>query len=299
VSITADEIATQPTLWRRAAALAVEVAGQLPARGEDVCFVGCGTSLYMAQAAAVLRERAGHGRTDAYAASELPEGRGQYDVLVAISRSGTTSEIAHILGQRHAKRSVALTAVVDGPVAAVADEVVDLGFADERSVVQTRFATTVLSLLRAHAGDDSDAAADAERALVRELPVDPATVKQWTFLGRGWTVGLAHEAALKLREAAQAWTEAYPSLEYRHGPMSVAAPGGVVWSFGPLDPTLAEEVRTTGATVVDLATDPLAELVVAQRVAVALAEAKGLDPDNPRNLSRSVVLAGSAREVLS
>jgi fructoselysine-6-P-deglycase FrlB-like protein len=46
-----------------------------------------------------------------------------------------------------------------------------------------------------------------------DLPVAPARVSQWTFAGRGWTVGLASEAALKLREAAQAWTEAYPALE--------------------------------------------------------------------------------------
>ncbi|GAA1790428.1 SIS domain-containing protein [Planosporangium flavigriseum] len=299
MSTTAEEIATQPDLWRRAAQLAPEVAELLPAEGADVCFVGCGTSLYMAQAAAALRERAGHGRSDAYPASELPAGR-RYDVMVAITRSGTTSEVVHVLGRGLAGRSVALTAVPDGPVGAAADDVIALPFADERSVVQTRFATTALTLLRAHAGDGgaAAAAADAGRALAVELPVDPGIVPQWTFVGRGWTVGLAQEAALKLREAAQAWTEAYPALEYRHGPMSVSGPGSVVWSFGPLNPALAAEARSVGATVVDLPLDPLASLVVAQRAAVALAESRGLNPDSPRNLSRSVVLTGPARAVL-
>lgn len=299
MSATAEEIATQPALWRQAAELAGDVADLLPASGQDVCVVGCGTSLYMAQAAAALRERSGHGRTDAYPASELPEGR-RYDVLVAISRSGTTSEVAHALRRVRAGRSVALTAVPDGPVGAAAGGVIALPFADERSVVQTRFATTVLSMLRAHAGDGgaARAATDAEQALVMELPVDPAAVSQWTFLGRGWAVGLAREAALKLREAAQAWTEAYPALEYRHGPMSVSGPGSVVWSFGQLDPALAEAVRAVGATVVDLPFDPMASLVVAQRVAVALAELRGLNPDSPRNLARSVVLTGPALAVL-
>lgn len=294
MSMTADEIATQPALWRRAAALAPTVTDLLPAPGEDVCIVGCGTSLYMAQAAAALREGAGHGRTDAFPASEMPGGR-HYDVLVAISRSGTTSEIAHILRRTSASRSVVLTALPDGPVAAAADGVIPLVFADERSVVQTRFATTALTLLRAASGQDTvEAAADAERALLVDLPVDPAAISQWTFVGRGWTVGLAHEAALKLREAAQSWTESYPALEYRHGPISVSGPGTVVWSFGPLDPALAEQVRSVGATVVDLPLDPLASLVVAQRVAVALAESRGLDPDTPHNLTRAVILDDAA-----
>jgi fructoselysine-6-P-deglycase FrlB-like protein len=299
MSTTADEIATQPALWRRAAELARDVAHLLPARGADVCLVGCGTSLYMAQAAAALREQAGHGRTDAYPASELPEGR-RYDVMVAISRSGTTSEVVHVLGRGLAERSVAITAVPEGPVGAAADDVIALPFADEHSVVQTRFATTALTLLRAHAGDGGTdrAAADADQALARELPIDPASVSQWTFIGRGWTVGVAQEAALKLREAAQAWTEAYPALEYRHGPMSVSGPGTVVWAFGPLDPALTEEARAVGTTVVDLPLDPLGSLVVAQRTAVALAQARGLNPDAPRNLSRSVVLTGAALATL-
>jgi fructoselysine-6-P-deglycase FrlB-like protein len=299
MSTTADEIATQPALWQRAADLAHQVADLLPAQGEDVCVVGCGTSLYMAQAWAALRERAGHGRTDAFAASELPNGR-RYDVLVALSRSGTTSEVAHVVRTSTATRSVAITAVPAEPVATAADGVIDLSFADERSVVQTRFATTALTLLRAHAGDGgANAAADAELALAGTLPVDPATVSQWTFLGRDWTVGLAHEAALKLREAAQAWTEAYPAFEYRHGPISVTGPESVVWSLGPLDPSLESEIRSTGATVVAPALDPLASLVLAQRTAVALAEARGLNPDRPRNLSRSVVLSGLALDVLA
>ena len=48
-------------------------------------------------------------------------------------------------------------------------------------------------------------------------------VEQVSFLGRGWTVGLANEAALKLRESVQFWAEAYPAMEYRHGPISIAA----------------------------------------------------------------------------
>jgi fructoselysine-6-P-deglycase FrlB-like protein len=300
MSITAGEIASQPDLWERAGRLAATAGDSLPAPGARVCAVGCGTSLFVAQCWAALRERAGQGETDAYAPSELPDGR-RYDVLVAISRSGTTSEIVHALGRGAADRSLALTAAVDGPVVEAADDAVTLDFADERSVVQTRFATSALAFLREpiEPGAAATAAADARAALGRALPVDPEPVEQWTFLGRGWTVGLAHEAALKLRESAQAWTESYPLFEYRHGPISIAAPGRVVWTFGPGDPSLAAELERIGATVVADDLDPLASLVNAQRTAVALAQARGLDPDRPRNLARSVILADHDLEVLS
>jgi fructoselysine-6-P-deglycase FrlB-like protein len=300
MSIVAGEIQTQPELWQRAGDLAADAASLLPARGERACVVGCGTSLYVAQAWAALREAAGHGETDAFPASELPSGRG-YDVLVAISRSGTTTEVVHALQQGLARRTVALTALMDSPVSAAAGEVVDLSFADEESVVQTRFATTALSLLRGlvDPGSVESAVADARRALAEPLPVSPGEVEQWTFLGRGWTVGLAFEAALKLRETAQAWTEAYPAFEYRHGPIAIAAPFRVVWSLGPLHPDIAEDIRRTGASVVAPELDPLASLVLAQRTAVALAESRALDPDEPRNLTRSIVLSDGEADLLS
>ena len=119
-------------------------------------------------------------------------------------------------------------------------------------MVQTRFATGALALLRAHLGEDLDRAiSDAGAALADPLPVEPSRFDHFVFLGHRWTVGLAHEAALKMREAAQAHTESYPAMEYRHGPVSVAGPGSLVWILGTPDPTIADDVRTTGATVLE------------------------------------------------
>jgi fructoselysine-6-P-deglycase FrlB-like protein len=286
------EIASQPACWERAARLASEIGGDLPQRGERVVAVGCGTSLYVARALAALREDHGEGETDAFPASEFPGGR-RYDRLVAISRSGTTTEVVRLLeGNGALAPSVVITADDDAPLPALAGASVALDFADERSVVQTRFATSALALLRAHLGDDlSPAIADARRALDRPLPVEPSGFDHFVFLGRGWSVGIAEEAALKLREAAQAHTEAYPAMEYRHGPISLAGTGSLIWTLGDVGPDLLADIRRTGATVVAGVSDPMAELVRIQRLAVALAEAKGLDPDRPRHLTRSVVLA--------
>jgi CRISPR-associated protein Cas5a/b/c len=289
---TEAEVASQPECWRRAARLAADLAGTLPARGERVAVAGCGTSWFMAQSYAAAREAAGHGETDAFAASEMPTGR-EYDRVLVLSRSGTTTEILQLLSRLPGGvPTVAITAVPGTPVAEAADAVVDLSFADEESVVQTRFATTELVLLRAHLGEETGPAADAaERVLATPLPDELLTARQFTFLGTGWTYGLANEAALKLREAAGMWTEAYPAMEYRHGPVAVTGDGSVVWAFGIAPDGLAGEVAAAGGTAWFTAEDPLAELVRVQRVAVALARARGLDPDRPRNLARSVILA--------
>jgi fructoselysine-6-P-deglycase FrlB-like protein len=286
-----DELTSQPECWIRAAEGAAEHAGVLPAPGERVAVVGCGTSYFMAQAAAALREGAGQGETDAFAASEFPYGR-SYDRVLALTRSGTTTEVLDLLGRLKGRtRTTAITADPHTPVMAAAEGVVVLDFADERSVVQTRFATTALTLLRAYLGLHTDAVVtDARTALVAPLPEGLVACTQFTFLGRGWTVGLANEAALKMREACLAWTEAYPAMEYRHGPISVTTRSTATWMLGEAPDGLAEQVGATGASWVAGDLDPLAELVRVQRLAVAVAAARDLDPDRPRHLTRSVIL---------
>lgn len=301
------ELNSQPDCWRRAAALADSPG--LPRSGERVAVAGCGTSSFMAKSYAALRERAGQGETDAFAASEFPLTR-RYDRVVAITRSGTTTEVIDLLDAVDGRcPTTVLTADPTSPAAAVATDVVALDFADELSVLQTRFATSALALLRAHLGEDLHAAAaDAEVAVRLPLPVHPSLVEQITFLGRGWTVGLAEEAALKCREAAMFWSEAYPAMEYRHGPIAIAGPRRVVWAFGDVPAGLADDVTAAGAAFMHsrhnggytalgrwnsnrASLDPMADLVVAQRFAVLLATSQGLNPDAPRNLARSVVLA--------
>jgi fructoselysine-6-P-deglycase FrlB-like protein len=291
VSAIAQELASQPESWRLAIDLAATVASHLPSRGERAAVVGCGTSLYVARAFAALRESRGSGETDAFPASEFPEGRA-YERIVVISRSGTTTEVVRLLERRAAAQpTVAITASAHSPVSTRSGSSVVLDFADERSVVQTRFATSALAMLRTHLGEDlTEVVAEGAQALGEPEPPGDASVEHVVFLGHGWSVGIAEEAALKLREAARAYTEAYPAMEYRHGPISLAGPSSLVWILSTPDPALAEDVARTGATVRVATLDPMAELVRVHRMAVAMAEARGLDPDRPQHLTRSVVL---------
>ncbi|GLY70330.1 glucosamine--fructose-6-phosphate aminotransferase [Amycolatopsis taiwanensis] len=289
------EIRRQPESWCQALRLLPGVRDALPRDGERVAVLGCGTSWFMAVAYAALREAAGAGETDAFPASQFPAAR-RYDRIVVISRSGTTTEIVRAIDGITVPVT-AVTAVEDSPVARAATDEIVLGFADERSVVQTLFATTALMLLRGSLGEPLDDVIEQAAAVLgagAALPAEVENAEQFTFLGNGWRFGVGLEAGLKVREAARLWSEAYPQLEYRHGPISIAQPGRAVWVFGAAEEGILTDVAATGAVVVADDLDPVADLVRVQSLAARRAVAAGLDPDHPRSLTRSVVLAEPA-----
>ena len=160
-------------------------------------------------------------------------------------------------------RTVAVTAVADSPVAARRRR--------RRRARLRRRALGRADPLRDHGAQRCCAptrAFDVARrrrrrasaALDAPLPVAPGEADRVDLPRPRLDVGLASEAALKLREAAQAWTEAYPAFEYRHGPISVAGPGAASsGSFGPPDEGLVESVaRRRRASSSRPPLDPLA-----------------------------------------
>jgi glucosamine--fructose-6-phosphate aminotransferase (isomerizing) len=295
MNATADEVASQPDTWQTALDRAGQVRDLLVAPGERVLAIGCGTSAFVAQSFARLREGAGFGETDAAYASEMPVDR-RYDRVIAITRSGTTTEILSALRELPpGTHRVAVTAAAGEAVDELADDRVVFDFADEASVVQTRFPTSVLAAARAALGlPYRRLVQDGRTALAAALPAEPSRLHHFVFLGTGWTVGLAHEAALKVREMAQSWSESYPAMDFRHGPVAAVTPDSLVWLFGRGPDGLVQTAAEAGASVYhDPDLDPLAQLVLVHRLALELAAQRGLDPDRPRLLSRSVVLKPS------
>lgn len=299
----AQELRSQPETWERVLNLKVP-ATALPQDGERIAVIGCGSSWFGAQVFASLRETLGKGETDAFTASEYPTHR-SYDRIIAISRSGTTTEVVDAL--EGLGEGTPVTAIVgsDGsPIAQRATDVITLDFADERSVVQTRFGTSAIVAMRSwlDQGGQLETAIQDAKSLLAGISDDFSEfdnaifddelldAEQFSFLGLGWTWGLANEAALKLRESAQAWTESYSSMEYRHGPIAIAEPGRVTWQLGEAPAGLREQVEATGARFIDSDRDPLAELVRVHALALIRARRLGVDPDSPRSLTRSVVL---------
>ncbi|KUM40457.1 SIS domain-containing protein [Arthrobacter sp. EpRS71] len=294
-----EELVSQPEVWQKAVDQAA-AEQLLPADGTRIAVIGCGTSWFMAQSYAAARESAGKGVTDAFAASEAflnsNSADRQYDAVVAITRSGTTTEVLEILAElKGIVPTVAIIGDTTSPIIDLADAVIGLQYADERSVVQTRFATTALVYLLSSLGINvQQAIEDARDAVSAPVSQELLDAEQFTFLGTGWTVGLAHEAGLKMREAVQGWTESYPAMEYRHGPISIAAPGRVTWLFGTQPEGLDNDMTITGALYIHTDKHPLAELARVHKVTLERARVRGLNPDLPRNLTRSVILDASA-----
>jgi glucosamine--fructose-6-phosphate aminotransferase (isomerizing) len=213
------------------------------------------------------------------------------------------------------------------------DHALALPAAQEVSVAQTRsFASMLVAcqmLVGALSGDAGLAARIAslpeagrrlitsQTGLAEKLGGD-RSLERFFFLGNGPLYGLAEEAMLKMKEMSLSYSEGYHSLEFRHGPMSMADHTALV--VGLLsDATAAQEcavladmgklgAHTLALTEGDAAaanpnhTVPLnAGLTVDDRLVLYLpflqllafyrAVAKGLDPDSPRNLVAAVVLA--------
>ena len=280
------EIASQPDVWAQAADAGA--AADLFGDGR-VAVIGCGTSYHVALALAGLRG----GETDAFPASEAPLGRGRTTAWWPSRapppppRSSTRSPARR--GRRAGGRRRRAR-----PRGRAGRPTGSSRWASPTSRRWCRPASPPASWrsrARALGEDLAPAVADARRAAGRarcrstrrrssaHVPRPPAGGS-----------GSALEAALKLREAAQAWCEAYPAMEYRHGPIALAGPRARGLARRRAAATAwPSEVRGDRRTVVESDLDPLAQLVQAQRAAVALAKARGLDPDQPRHLTRSVV----------
>ena len=278
-------------MWREAQGYVAELRSRLPADGARLGILGCGTSLYVAQAAACYRERQGAGETDAFPASETPTDRA-WESVVALSRSGTTTEVLDAVRALPGDTAVlGITGSIDSPLAELVGSEFNLAFADEQSVVQTRFATTVLSLLLGAYGWDVEASARlAEEFVAEPLPDWADRIEQFVFLGRGVGAALANEAALKCREILCTWSEAYSTMEYRHGPISAIGERSLVWILDDEETSIDAQIRATGARVIRGAGDPLAELVRVHRFAEGLADLREINPDEPPHLTRSIVL---------
>jgi glucosamine--fructose-6-phosphate aminotransferase (isomerizing) len=249
-------------------------------------------------------------------------------LLVAVSRSGTTTETIRAAEAFRAAgrgRVVVISNYPDTPLAKLADAALILPAGQEESVAQTRsfasmyVATTALACVSADREDSLDAMnrlpAVGERllqhyaALAKEIG-ENLTFDRFYFLGSGIRYGLACEVNLKMKEMTLTHSEPFHFLEFRHGPMSMVTPGTVM--VGLLseknrahESAVLEEMRSKGAAILSVgesaadvcfssaipeALRGVLYLPVLQLAACSRAQAKGLNPDRPANLSAVIYL---------
>jgi glutamine---fructose-6-phosphate transaminase (isomerizing) len=346
------EILSQPQFWGRC----LEALGRegslaqvrYPFRSaRDWLFVGCGSSYYLALAAAAAWSRITGMRARAIPASELllfPDlvVAGSQDLAaVVISRSGSTSETvraAQLLEREKNIRVLAVTGTPDQPLAHSATATLPLLPCDEESMVMTRSFTSMLVglqyLAACHANNftllDSlsklpglaHPAMNTLHSRVREF-VGARQFADYVCLGQGPFHGLACETALKITEMSVSYAQDFHTLEFRHGPKSIVGPETLVIFLlseqgYDAECEVLQEIKGLGGTTLavtnradkrarassDLLIEfdfELPELVLqapyifaGQLTGLYTGLKKSLDPDNPRNLSRVVVLAEEA-----
>jgi glucosamine--fructose-6-phosphate aminotransferase (isomerizing) len=335
-SYTLQEILNQPISFKQTFNMMENYSVKNNEMHEQYLFTGCGTSYYLAIAASRFFQEATNIPSSAVPASELfinPDqvfsSQVQYKV-VAISRSGTTSEIVKAVKTIQGKQNISVLAVTcngNTEMAKLADEVIALDHISEKSVVMTQSFTNMFYALQLYAVKFSN---DKKINQLRELPDMMEKVIQSVdvmkefgenhafqrviFLGTGIFFGLAEEACLKLKEMTQTECEAYSTLEFRHGPISIVDSQTLVILLTSektkeMDESLIHDVKEFGAytvavgsdkpmhvadktvnTTADLGDSISAVLVMPflQMLAFYRAVSLNLYPDKPRNLNQVV-----------
>jgi glucosamine--fructose-6-phosphate aminotransferase (isomerizing) len=344
---TRQEILSQPETW-------VETARQFERNSELLqvmhsfsldgpwLFVACGSSYYLSQTIAAQWTKLLQVACTAMPASELLFAEREVmkrtgaRQVVLLSRSGKTTEVLRVAEwlNTEAVRTLGVTCSESSVLEELCKHTLKLPWADEKSMVMTRSFTSILLLFERLS---AKFAGDAE--LVSALDALPEKTATWlaanadkiralgtkrrfadfVFLGQGAHYWLAQEAALKITEMSSSYAQAYHTLEFRHGPKSIASRETLITFL--LSDAAAEgelpligELKKLGAATLVVAnratpelrrdSDLLIELglsepeyarmamtaIPAQLLGLAVGLCKGLNPDEPKNLTRAVVL---------
>jgi glucosamine--fructose-6-phosphate aminotransferase (isomerizing) len=211
-------------------------------------FVGCGTSFYLAEAAALTWIALTGQPAQAFPGSEillnpyLIRAEGDSVQAVVISRSGKTSEAvraAAILKRDLNIPTVGITCAENSPLEQACDTALVLRAADEKSTVMTRSFTSMLLALQFLAACRARNAAFKEQLRAMAEQFQPRIVSlsaqieafvtthsfaDYIFLGQGAFHGIAREAALKVMEMSCSYSQFFHALEFRHGPKAIVSP---------------------------------------------------------------------------
>lgn len=329
-AVTAAEIASQPALWTGAVEIGIAAMPmqQHLLRGTTL-YTGCGSTAHLASALAVAHRQVLPTFAWAQPASEVwLDGASdalRAETVVAVSRSGETTETieACAAASRMGSALIGITTHPDSQLGRICDHAVAVDFAAEESVVQTRsFTSMLLAGLAAQltaAGRDAAAVFQGvgetgarliEGASVVTERLADTSLDAVYVLGSGLDSPLACESALKIKEMSTTFAEGFPTLDFRHGPISLADPRAAVLilcgSSAAHELSLAADIENFGAQVFTVGPDTrctietpsrssrpatsVARLVIAQLAGLRRGIAKGLDPDAPRGVTAHVVL---------
>ncbi len=292
------------------------------ADGPDHVIVGCGTSYYLAQIVASAFNLQGR-QALAVPGGEWARRRHAYMVqdrntaVIALSRSGESSETVQAVEVSRAAglKTVAITCEPASSIVRAAETTIFADTHRDEGIVMTSSASLMLLLGLRLAGINVAAEQAARHAAATMERLDSqltAALKgraHFVYLGAGPLHGLAQEGALKLQEMSLSYSQAYHTMEYRHGPISLVDDKTfVVLLYDPDtrddEAKVAAELRSKGAFVVgfggpgdieipvdaDALLRTLVILPALQILGERVAGMRGIDTTAPRHLGKVVIL---------
>lgn len=309
---------------------------------DELIFTGCGTSLYLAQSAAFAFSSCCGVPAKAVPCSELfffPTtfaGSGRKVLVLPITRKSYTSEVRMAIDKIRTVPGVKTLAITCDPDSRKYNDYMILSpDTAEDSVIMTRSFTSMVylaTILALYAGGKKPQIEEMSvgyAAMAREMLVQADAVAKkimaenpslnlFITLGQGVNYGVANECMNKMKEMGIANSEAYYSLEYRHGPMSLVDENTLVILLGndtsvEYDEKLMAQMKSYGAVTLavgenaaqtmsccdytlsfsaGLSTLQYAAVIgfIGQFIGYYIAEAKGIDADSPRHLAQAIVL---------
>ena len=330
---TYREIKSQTDAWAQALEVMRAVELPNPKEFDQVIFTGCGSTYYLSlSAAALYQELTGH------SARAIPGGelflnpktvlRDRIShLLIAISRSGTTTETVKAVEQFKANKlgEVLVISNYDEALGQLADVKIVIDKGQEESIAQTRsFASMVVAATgfaarmagRKDLLDCMSSLPETGERLIRDFELTTRQLGEnlnyncFYFLGSGIRYGLACEVNLKMKEMTLTHSEPFHFLEFRHGPMSmvnekVVVVGLVSQTNFRHEKAVLDEMKTLGGKMVELGESgadisfesgipecvySVLYLPILQLMAFYRSLAKGLNPDCPKNLKAVVKL---------
>jgi len=245
---------------------------RLPA-GARVVFTGCGTSFHAA-------ETGGWSVQALEAVLEPPDA----DLMVCVSHEGGTALTLEAARAFRGPKWL-VTGRAESPLGEVSEKVIVCTPEIERSWCHTASYTCAIAAIAALRGEDVSWLPDAVATALRD-PVEPPAQNRVVIAGAGRDLATAHEAALKLREGAYLAAEAHETEQLLHGHLAAVdetVRAYVLEGEGRAAERARDAVRALeelGCETTLVATShPVVDIVRFQLLTLALAEARGIDPD--------------------
>lgn len=299
-------------------------------RAQRVIVIAAGTSYHAGLYFSLLLNRLGYNATPVIASEYYNVRARPDDVVIAISQSGETIDV--LMGIRKMKENrakiVSITNVIDSAIARESDYKLYMRAGPEIGVAATKTFTSQLAVLLflysflakldfkriLNVQEVIKNSISLGEGISKRIGEELALQRNIYYLGRGLSVPLAMEGALKIKEIAYVHAEAYPAGESKHGPIALVERGFPVIfvNDGELTELLENnlhEMKARGAktyavsvnkrlradveilmNVEDFLLTPFAISPIIQLIAYYASTARGLDPDKPRNLAKTVTV---------